>query len=382
MENGGYESAEEIQIFHSTLVSTFRMGKTKDIAWRKWQLKQLWWLLEDNEQAIVDAVKDDLNRSDFETYLTDLAGIRKDILYHLENIDAWTADEPTGDSFIARRFGVARIRKEPLGVVLIVGSWNFPVLLVLQPLIAAITAGCCAIVKPSELTVACQNLLQDLVTRYLDSTAVRVVRGGVRETTKLLELPFNHVFFTGSASVGRHISAAAAKHLTPVTLELGGQSPAIVGQSADVDRAAKSVAYVKFLNAGQICLAVNHVFVDPAVHDKFVDRLQYWSNRFLDGKQTITTAIVNQQHWNRLSGLLQQTQGTIVCGGGGSDESRRMEPTIVVDLDMDGISPHIHLLCFATMLTRTTRPATRERNLRSHLPRDQVGRSSGLPDNQ
>lgn len=337
MENGGYESAEEIQTFHSTLVSTFRTGKTKDIAWRKWQLKQLWWLLEDNEQAIVDAVKDDLNRSDFETYLTDLAGIRKDILYHLENIDAWTADEPTGDSFIARRLGVARIRKEPLGVVLIVGSWNFPVLLVLQPLIAAIAAGCCAIVKPSELTVACQNLLRDLVTRYLDSTAVRVVRGGVRETTKLLELPFNHVFFTGSASVGRHISAAAAKHLTPVTLELGGQSPAIIGQSADVDRAAKSVAYVKFLNAGQICLAVNHVFVDPAVHDKFVDRLQYWSHQFLDGKQTIATAIVNQQHWNRLSGLLQQTEGTVVCGGGGSDESRQMEPTIVVDLDMDGI---------------------------------------------
>ncbi|KAJ5212604.1 uncharacterized protein N7498_004250 [Penicillium cinerascens] len=181
-----------------------------------------------SELAIVDAVKDDLDRSDFETYLTDLA-------------DARTADEPTGDSFVASRLGAARIWKEPLGVVLIV------------PLITAITSSCCAVVKPPELIVACQNLLQDLVTRYLDSTAVRVVRGGVRETTKLLELPLNYIFFTGSASVDRHISAAAAKHLTPVALELGGQSAAITGQSADVDRAANSVAHVKFLNAGQIC---------------------------------------------------------------------------------------------------------------------------------
>lgn len=343
-EDGGYECAEEVQTFHSTLSSTFRMGKTKDIAWRKWQLKQLWWLVEENEQAIIDAIKGDLNRPGFETYLTDLAGIRKDILYHLNNIDAWTADEPLGDSFIARQLGVARIRKEPLGVVLIIGAWNFPVLLVLQPLIAAITAGCCAIIKPSELTISCQNLLRDLITRYLDLTAIRVVCGGVDETTKLLELPFSHIFFTGSASVGRHVSAAAAKNLTPVTLELGGQSPAIIGRSADVERAAKTIAYSKFLNAGQICLAVNHVFVDPAVHDEFVERLKYWSGQFLRGKRTITTAIVNQRHWDRLSTLLQQTNGTIICGGGKSDELCRMEPTVVTDLDMDGISHLSHLL--------------------------------------
>ncbi|KAJ5370470.1 uncharacterized protein N7496_006562 [Penicillium cataractarum] len=335
IEDSGYDSVKEIRMFHSTLVSTFRTGKTKDIAWRKWQLKQLWWLVEENEQAIVDAIKGDLNRPGFETYLTDLAGIRKDILYHLDNIDTWTADEPVGDSFIAKRLGVARIRKEPLGVVLIIGAWNFPVLLVLQPLIAAITAGCCAIIKPSELTVACQNLLRDLVTRYLDPTAIRVVCGGVDETTKLLELPFNHIFFTGSANVGRHISTAAAKSLTPTTLELGGQCPAIVGRSANLERAAKAIAYSKFLNAGQICLAVNHVFVDAAVHDEFVKRLRHWSQQFLHGEQKITTAIVNQQNWDRLSSLLQQTKGTVVCGGGQSDELCRMEPAVVIGLDMD-----------------------------------------------
>ncbi|KAF3384829.1 hypothetical protein F1880_002318 [Penicillium rolfsii] len=335
IEHGGYESVEEIQAFHSTLVTTFRTGKTKDIAWRKWQLKQLWWLVEENEQALIDAIASDLNRPSFETYLTDLAGIRKDILYHLEHIDAWAADEPLGDSLIARRLGLARIRKEPLGVVLIIGAWNFPLLLVLQPLIAAITAGCCAIVKPSELTPACQTLLRELFAQYLDVTAIRAVCGGVEETTKLLELPFNHIFFTGSASVGRHISAAAAKQLTPVTLELGGQSPAIIGKSADLDRAAKTIAYAKFLNAGQICLAVNHVFVDPAVHDTFVEKLIHWNSQFLHGEQMITTAIVNQRHRDRLSGLLQQTKGKVVGCGGESDELCRMAPTVVTDLKID-----------------------------------------------
>lgn len=377
-EGARYETAEEIQIFHSTLVSTFQTGKTKDIAWRKWQLKQLWWLVEENEQAIVDAIQGDLNRPGFETYLTDLAGIRKDILYHLENIDTWTADEPLGDGFLARQLGVAQIRKEPLGLVLIIGAWNFPVLLVLQPLIAAITAGCCAVIKPSELTTACQNLLRDLVTRYLDPTAIRVVCGGVDETTKLLELPFNHVFFTGSANVGRHVCAAAAKHLTPVTLELGGQCPAVIGKSADLERAAKAIAYAKFLNAGQICLSVNHVFVDPAVHDEFVEKLQGWSGQFLHGERKITTAIVNQQHLDRLTGLLQQTNGKIVCGGIEKDELCRMEPTVVTDLDMKGMSPLNLLLCQRKILTNIPRLVTRGRDLWPHLSYPEIRYSPGV----
>lgn len=381
IEDGGYESVEEIQSCHSTLVSTFQTGKTKDIAWRKWQLKQLWWLVEENEQAIIDAIKSDLNRPGFETYLTDLAGVRKDILYHLENIDAWAADDPLGDNFIARRLGVARIRKEPLGVVLIIGAWNFPVLLVLQPLIAAITAGCCAIIKPSELTTTCQTLLRGLVIQYLDSTAIRVICGGVDETTKLLELPFNHIFFTGSASVGRHISAAAAKHLTPVTLELGGQSPAIIGKSADLDRAAKTIAFSKFLNAGQICLAVNHVFVDPAVHDTFVEKLKHWSSQFLHGERKITTAIVNQRHRDRLYGLLQQTKGTVVCGGGETDELCRMEPTVVTNLDIDGKLPSNQSLHSEMILTRVSRSITRRRNLRPHMPRSEIERPPSVSNN-
>ncbi|KAJ5217161.1 hypothetical protein N7468_010169 [Penicillium chermesinum] len=274
-DNSQYDTPEEIQSCYSTLANTFRQGKTKEVAWRKWQLKQLWWLIDDNETALLDALQKDLNRSHGESYLTDLSGIRSDILYHLDNIDSWTADEVVGDDFITRSLGIARIRKEPLGVVLIIGAWNFPLLLVLQPLIAAITAGCCAIMKPSELTEACPTLLRELVPRYLDPTAIRVVCGGVPETTALLELPFNHIFFTGSGNVGRHVSKAAAKHLTPVTLELGGQCPAIVGRTANVDQAAKRIAFAKFLNAGQICFSVNHAFVHPDIYDSFIKRLQF-----------------------------------------------------------------------------------------------------------
>ncbi|KAF3385864.1 hypothetical protein DPV78_012423 [Talaromyces pinophilus] len=330
-----HDNAADIRDLHISLVNTFQSGKTKDLAWRKWQLKQLWWMLEDNDKEFMAAMKEDLNRSNIESMITDLAGARKDILYHLEHVDKWAADEPLGDTFVAKQLRLARIRKEPLGVVLIIGAWNFPLLLVLQPLIAAITAGCCAIIKPSELIPSSQAVLKRLVPKYLDQTAIGVVCGGVAETTSLLELQFNHVFFTGSATVGRIVSAAAAKNLTPVTLELGGQCPAIICKSADIDRAAKCVAFSKFLNSGQICLSVNHVFVDPSVYDKFTERLKHWIHTFLNGESTIDTAIVNQSHFDRLSALIRNTGGSIFCGGGGNRETRRMEPTVVVSLDLN-----------------------------------------------
>ncbi|QGA21615.1 hypothetical protein EYB26_009326 [Talaromyces marneffei] len=330
-----HDTAEDIQNLHTNLVNTFESGKTKDLAWRKWQLKQLWWMLEDNEKEFTAAMKEDLNRSSIESMITDFAGARKDILYHLQHIDQWAADEPLGDTFVAKQLRLARIRKEPLGVVLIIGAWNFPLLLVLQPLIAAITAGCCAIIKPSELIPSCQALLKHLIPKYLDKSAIGVVCGAVAETTSLLELRFNHIFFTGSATVGRIVSAAAAKNLTPLTLELGGQCPAIICKSANIDRAAKCVAFSKFLNSGQICLSVNHVFVDPSVYDQFTECLKYWIQTFLNGQLTVDTAIVNPSHFDRLLNLICNTEGRIFYGGTGNRETRRMEPTVVLDVDIN-----------------------------------------------
>ncbi|CZR42660.1 uncharacterized protein FPRO_09963 [Fusarium proliferatum ET1] len=330
-----YTSEAEFLEYHSQLFKTFATGKTKNIKWRKWQLKQMWWMLVDNEKAITEALAADLGRHEFEALTSDLHGLKTDILEHLNHVEEWAADEPVSSAgFLMGTLGKARIRKEPLGVVLVIGAWNFPFLLTLQPVIAAITAGCCVVVKPSELSVASQNLMQDLVGRYLDPEAIRLVTGGPQETTRLLELKFNHIFFTGSTKVAKFVAEAAAKHLTPTVLELGGQGPAIVTAKADVDLAAKRIAYAKFLNAGQICLSVNHVFVDPEVHDTFVERLQYWTRQFSGGESSHMCKIVNRRNFDRLSGLLENTSGDVFQASGNAGDNR-LSPTVVTGVTRD-----------------------------------------------
>ncbi|RKL44884.1 hypothetical protein BFJ72_g3535 [Fusarium proliferatum] len=330
-----YTSEAEFLEYRSQLFKTFATGKTKNIKWRKWQLKQMWWMLVDNEKAIAEALAADLGRHEFEALTSDLHGLKTDILEHLNHVEEWAADEPVSSAgFLMGTLGKARIRKEPLGVVLVIGAWNFPFLLTLQPVIAAITAGCCVVVKPSELSVASQNLMQDLVGRYLDPEAIRLVTGGPQETTRLLELKFNHIFFTGSTKVAKFVAEAAAKHLTPTVLELGGQGPAIVTAKADVDLAAKRIAYAKFLNAGQICLSVNHVFVDPEVHDTFVERLHYWTRQFSGGESSHMCKIVNRRNFERLSGLLENTSGDVFRASGKAGDNR-LSPTVVTDVTRD-----------------------------------------------
>ncbi|KAF5568662.1 aldehyde dehydrogenase (NAD+) [Fusarium phyllophilum] len=330
-----YTSEEEFLQYHSQLFKTFATGKTKSIKWRKWQLKQMWWMLVDNEKAITEALAADLGRHEFEARTSDLHGLKTDILEHLNHVEEWAADEPVSSAgFLMGTLGKARIRKEPLGVVLVIGAWNFPFLLTFQPVIAAITAGCCAVVKPSELSVASQNLMQDLVARYLDPEAIRVVTGGPQETTKLLELKFNHIFFTGSTKVAKFVAAAAAKHLTPTVLELGGQGPSIVTARADLDLAAKRIAYAKFLNAGQICLSVNHVFVDPEVHDAFVKRLHYWTQHFSGGESSHMCKIVNKRNFERLSGLLKGTSGKVFQASV-KEGDNMLSPTVVTYVRID-----------------------------------------------
>ncbi|KAJ4214110.1 hypothetical protein NW759_010635 [Fusarium solani] len=327
-----YASLQECENAHAQLADTFSTGKTKSLRWRKWQLKQFWWMLEDNQRAITGALAADLRRHEMESLTSDLLGLKTDILEHLEHLEEWAADEPVKSAgFIMGRLGKARVRKEPLGVVLVIGAWNFPFLLTLQPVIAAIAAGCCVLIKPSELSVASQDLMADLVSQYLDPQAVRLVTGGPRETTVLLELKFNQIFFTGSSKVARYVSAAAAKHLTPTVLELGGQGPAIVTSKADVDLAAKCIAWAKFLNAGQICLSVNHVFVDPKIHGAFVQKLVYWTNKFSSSGHMCK--IVNRRNFDRLDKLLNDSKGN-VHQVKLDQENSMMSPAVVTGVDM------------------------------------------------
>ena len=211
-------TSAEVDKAHETLTDTFRTGKTKRLAWRKWQLKQIWWLITDNEEAIVDALHADLHRHEFETYFADIATVKADILEHLSKIDEWTTDEiPHGAGFAYSTLCQAKIRREPLGVALIIGAWNFPFYLIMRPLVAAVTAGCCCLLKPSELAPCCETLIADLVGKHLDAAAFQVVTGGPQETTKILEKRFDQIFYTGNPGVGKIIQKAAATYLTPTS---------------------------------------------------------------------------------------------------------------------------------------------------------------------
>ena len=210
-----FTTPEELSDAYTTLTTTFKTGLTKSLAWRKWQLKQLYWMIFDNESAIAAALHKDLHRHDFESYYVDIGGLKKDILQHLSHVEEWAADEIPDAGFLFGTLCKARIRKEPRGVVLIIAAWNFPFVVALMPLVAAISAGCCVVVKPSEMAAASQDLMKELMEKYLDQRAIRVVTGGPKETTMILERKFDHVFYTGSPNVGRIVQVAAAKHMTP-----------------------------------------------------------------------------------------------------------------------------------------------------------------------
>lgn len=332
-----YTTPEQLDNAYTTLHKTFKTGKTKSLAWRKWQLKQLFWMIADNEEAIARVLKTDLNRHEFESYSGDIEGVKKDILNTLAHVEEWAADEIPDAGFLFGTLGSARIRKEPLGVALIIGTWNFPFILTVCPLVAAIAAGCCAIVKPAETVVATQDLIAALIPKYLDQEAIRVVTGGPKEATMILERRFDHIFYTGSTKIAKIIAAAAAKHLTPTVLELGGQAPCIVTPSADIETAAKRIVFSKYLNNGQICLSANHVFVDPSIHDKFVERAIHWLGQYLeDGGEGDAVRIVNEQNYDRLVGLLKQTEGKIVYGGKTDREDKYIQQTLVTNVTMQG----------------------------------------------
>lgn len=350
-----YTPEAEVEAAYNTLQATFRSGKTKEIAWRKWQLKQVWWMIEENEQRIVEALHKDMNKPVFETTFTESMTIKTDIVEHLKNIDKWTAERPTDTPLAMKAVLRPTIRPEPLGVALIIGPWNFPISLVLQPMIAAITAGCAVMLKPSEVTQAAQALLVDLIPKYMDPSAIRIVTGGPAETGSLIARKWDHIFFTGSVNVARYVAAAAAKNLTPTVLELGGQCPAIVTKTADVESAARQIAWAKFLNSGQICLTVNHVFAHPDVEKKLIERMTFYFNEFKKGKASEMTHIVNDKNFERLKALLEKTDGKVECGGELDASTRCITPSVVSNVTMKGMSQRSTSVCCTASLPRQTR---------------------------
>ncbi|MFD5299488.1 aldehyde dehydrogenase family protein [Streptomyces mutabilis] len=318
------------------LRATFRTGRTKPVEWRTTQLRRLRALLTENGADLEAALHADLGKSATEAQRTEIGFTVREIDHTLDHLADWLRPEPAPVPAHLGTDATAWTQYDPLGVVLVIAPWNYPAQLLLAPVVGALAAGNAVVAKPSELAPATSAALARLLPRYLDTDAVAVVEGGVPETTALLAERFDHIFYTGNGTVGRIVMRAAAEHLTPVTLELGGKSPAFVDRDADLDAVAARLAGGKFLNAGQTCVAPDYVLTDPetaaALEPALVRAVEalYGTD---PARSTEYARIVNERHFDRLTGLLDS--GRVVVGGG-SDRSRKyIAPTVLADVAPD-----------------------------------------------
>ena len=313
----------------------FRRGVTRPVGWRIAQLEALSRMLVERRDELEDAVLQDLGKAPGETRTTEIALLQLELRHIRRNLYRWLRPRPAAVPLPVQP-GRAATVFEPLGVALVIGTWNYPLLLTLSPVAGALAAGDAVVLKPSELAPATSALLAELLPRVLDARAVAVVEGGVDETTGLLEQRFDVILCTGSARVGRVVLEAAAKHLTPVVLELGGKCPAYVDASADLDVVADRIAWGKFMNAGQTCVAPDHVLAGPGVTAALVPRLEAAARRMYGGDPLANEAycrIVNERQFDRLVPLL--TDGAVAFGGRHDRGSRRIEPTVLTGVRDD-----------------------------------------------
>ena len=313
----------------------FDTGMTRSLRWRLAQLDGLARFLAERESEIYDALAADVGKPRFEAYLAEIGYMKTDIEHTKKHLRAWAAPEEVPTPMVVQP-GKSEIHKDPLGVVLIISPWNYPFQLMMAPLVGAIAAGNCAILKPSEVAPATSALFAKFIPRYVDPDCFPVVEGGVAETTDLLAERFDHIFYTGNGAVGRIIMAAAAKHLTPVTLELGGKSPCIVDSEVELDVAVKRIALGKFYNCGQTCVAPDYVLAHKDVYEAFLTKLQAALREFFGpdaAKSPDYGRVVNARHHKRLMALLQGEK--IVCGGEGDEAARYIAPTVLRDVEPD-----------------------------------------------
>lgn len=330
-----FTPADQMQTDIARLRTTFASGKTKSIKWRKAQIKGIIRLIEEQENAIIDAIHADLRKSRVEAFVAEIAAIKKEAQYALKNLKKWTAKRKVKTPMLAQP-GKSWLQPEPLGVVLCMTAWNFPWHQSLTPMIGAFAAGNCVLVKPSELCRNSAALIAKLYPQYLDSDAVAVVQGGPDESQALLKNKFDRIIYTGSGTVGKLVMEAAAKHLTPVTLELGGKSPAIVDKSADIKMTARRLVWGKFQCAGQICITADYVFVHKSKKAELVAALKAAIAEGLgnDPQNSPDYArIINERHHDRLTALL--SEGTVVHGGKHDKSDLYIEPTIVENAPAD-----------------------------------------------
>jgi aldehyde dehydrogenase (NAD+) len=314
------------------LRSAFGRGVTRPVRWRRAQLAAMQRLLAEREPELLAALASDLGKPAIEGWLTELRHVVNEIDDMLRHLDRWMRPERVGVRAILRP-ARARIVPEPLGAVLVIAPWNYPVHLLLLPMAYALAAGNAVAGKPSEISSATSAALARWIPEYLDPEAVEIVEGGADVVGGLLAQRWDHIFYTGNGRVGRIVMEAAARHLTPVTLELGGKSPVIVDRAANIDVAAKRVAWGKFVNAGQTCVAPDYVLVDRSVEPQFVDAVVRAVRGFYGDDPEASPdygRIVSLRHFDRLESLLAGSPaGTVVAGGSGERVQRYLAPTVL-----------------------------------------------------
>ncbi len=313
----------------------FSKNTTKDIAFRIRMLKKLRSVILENEKSICDALYKDLRKSYEEAYLTEISIVLSEIKYHLDHIKEWSQAQSIHTP-IHLLPSSSKLVAEPLGTALIIAPWNYPFQLIFNPLIGAISAGCTSILKPSNITPTVSALIASIIKNNFDDSYIAVVEGGREENTLLLQKRFDIIFFTGSPSFGKAVMEAAAKSLCPVVLELGGKSPCIVDESANIKIAARRIMWGKLINAGQTCIAPDYVFVHEKIKSKFIEELKIaaikmYGKDFRNSKYY--PRIVSSEAYNRLASYLNNAN--ILWGAEKDPADRFISPTIIEQKNME-----------------------------------------------
>lgn len=327
--------ATTIDLLVSQQKAHFMSDRTRTISSRKEALVTLRKGIQRWEDKIINALQIDFGKTAFETYTTEISFCYLEIDYALKHLQQWSKIRKVNTPLMAQP-GKSYLYPEPFGVVTIISPWNYPFQLAIAPAIAAIAAGNCVIIKPSELAPATARVLSELIRAYFPQEFVAVLEGGVQEMQDLLSQPVDYIFYTGSPAVGKIVMNKAAERLIPVTLELGGKSPVVIDASAHIELAAKRIAWGKFLNAGQTCVAPDYLLVHEEIATVLIERIQYYIHKFYGSdpqKSTDYARIINEKHWNRLHSYL--ADGTIAIGGDVDKADRYISPTVLIKPDLN-----------------------------------------------
>ena len=325
----------------------FRTGVTRGVDFRIDMLKKFRKAIIENDELISAALKADLNKQPFESYMCETGLLLEEINFHIKRLKKWSKTRRV-KSGIGQLPGKSYICPEPYGVVLIMAPWNYPVQLCLMPLVGAISAGNCAVVKPSAYAPESSRVISKLIESAFPTGFVTAVEGGREANKALLDEPFDYIFFTGSVAVGKTVMEAAAKRLTPVTLELGGKSPIIVDETANLPLAARRIAFGKVLNAGQTCVAPDYLMIEKSVEAPFIEEYKKaLADFFPDGDMSGMVRIINDKHFERVCNILDNS-GSVVIGGARDAETRFIEPAVLTDVPID--SPAMQQEIFGPVL--------------------------------